>query len=124
MNPLEAPVHPGQQIGEGFDAGKVSLPLFQVQAEIADKHRNVVARWRKMGADLNIHGAEFSRPVGEQFARDAAVNVRNPFRTDVYRFRGRGEDFFQTLDDAQRQTFGNFAVGQRPGGGGDLPGGV
>jgi hypothetical protein len=66
---------------------QVAQALFQIQAEVFDVNRNLMAGRGQVGADLNIRAAEAGRPFGKQFASDAVMYAANPLRGDVDVFR-------------------------------------
>ena len=80
MNPLESPIDPGEQLSAPSKSHlrSVAQAFGEIVTELPHVDRNfVVWRW-SMGADLHIHVAEPSGPIGEQMTGEAFVAKAEP----------------------------------------------
>lgn len=109
---METPIHPGEEIGNGFRAGEVAQAFAQVEAEVVDLHSHGMSGWRQMGSDLNIRHPEVPTPFREQFAGQMAVDAAQPIRGNGDVLRLGVEQFVQATNDVHRQAFGDLRVGQ------------
>ena len=85
MNPLEAPVGPGQKFCTIRNRLLIEMqqPCAQVIAELSHVDRHfVVWRW-DVGADLHIHIAEAIRPIREQMTSETLVAGHRLIRAGV-----------------------------------------
>ena len=81
VNPLEAPIRPGQESRTAANrfVRLMSQALGQIVAELPHVDRHfIVWRWG-VGTDLHIHIAEPSGPIGEQMTCETLVSDTEPF---------------------------------------------
>ena len=119
MNPLEAPIGPGQ---ESRTAAKSSVRLMsqalgQIVAELPHVDRHfVVWRWG-VGTDLHIHTAEPSGPIGEQMTCEAFVAGTEPFGSENDLLGTVLENLVVDGDERDGEMFREFLIGEAAFGG-------
>ena len=95
MNPLEAPVGPGQKFCTIRNRLLIEMqqPRAQVVAKLAHVDRHFVVRRWGVSTDLDIHIAEAPGPIREQMTSETLVADTQPFRGDNESDRGGSEEF-------------------------------
>lgn len=124
MNPLEAPVGPGQECGDGLGVIDVLESLDEIAAVVLHVRRDGVRRGRKMGADLDFGRPVAPGPVRKEFAGKLPVDVANPAAGNVDVGWIAVQQPFQAVRDIDGQLFRQRGIRQGTRGGVQFAGGV
>lgn len=124
MNPLEAPVGPGQERGDGLGVLDMLEALGKVAAVVLHIHRHGVRRRRKMGTDLHFGRPVAPGPVRKEFAGKLPVDIANPATGNVDVGWIAVQQPFQAVRDIDGQLFRQRGIRQGTRGGVQFAGGV
>src|SRR5438128_8254787 len=124
MNPLEAPVGPGQKFCTIRNRLLIEKqqPRAQVVAELAHVDRHFVVRWWGVGTNQHVHIAEPPGPIGEQMTSEALVPKTKPFWVDDELLGRFLKNLVVDRDERNGETFGQFLIGEAAFGGLELAG--
>ena len=110
MNPLKAPVSPGQELSRAPDGHTGIMPkaFGEIVTELPHVDRHFIVGWRKMGTDLHIHIAEPSGPIGKQMPGQPFMAYAKPFGANNYLIRLGLKNVVVDTDEWNGEAFGEF----------------